>query len=42
MPTNPITELITALKRREDTKAIPIFSGNAIEQYISSWLFEAE
>jgi hypothetical protein len=42
MPTNPITELITALNRREDTKAIPIFSGNATEQYISSWLSEAE
>ena len=42
MPTKPITELITALNRREDTKAIPIFSGNATEQCISSWLSEAE
>ena len=42
MSTNPITELITALNRREDIKAIPNFSGNATDQYISSWLSEAE
>jgi hypothetical protein len=42
MATTPITELITALNRREDTQAIPNFSGNATEQYISSWLSEAE
>jgi hypothetical protein len=42
MPTNPITELITALNHHEDIKAIPNFSGNATDQYISSWLSEAE
>ncbi len=42
MPTNPINQLITALNRREDTQTIPNFSGNANEQYLSSWLSEAE
>ena len=42
MAENSIAELITALNRREDIKAIPNFSGNATDQYISSWLSEAE
>jgi hypothetical protein len=42
MAENSIAELITALNRREDIKVIPNFSGNATDQYISSWLSEAE
>jgi hypothetical protein len=42
MAENSIAEIITALNRREDIKAIPNFSGNATDQYISSWLSEAE
>ncbi|EFX61697.1 hypothetical protein DAPPUDRAFT_121148 [Daphnia pulex] len=37
-----LQDLITALNRREDTQAISSFSGNATDQYISSWLSEAE
>jgi hypothetical protein len=39
---DPLQNLITALNRREDVQAISTFSGNATEQYISSWLAEAE
>jgi hypothetical protein len=42
MAATPITELIAALNRRENTQAISNFIGNATEQYISSWLSEAE
>ena len=37
-----LQDLITALNRREDIQAISFFSGNATNQYISSWLSEAE
>ena len=42
MTESSIAELITALNRREDIKAIPNFNGNATDQYILSWLSEAE
>ena len=42
MAETSIAELIAALNRREDVKAIPNFSGNDTEQYILSWLSEAE
>jgi len=42
MAETSIAELIAALNRREDIKAIPNFSGNDTEQYILSWLSEAE
>ena len=42
MAESSIAELITALNRREDIKATPNFSGNYTEQYILSWLSEAE
>lgn len=42
MATGAKTDFIKALNRREDTQAIPTFSGNATDQYISSWLSEAE
>ncbi|EFX65145.1 hypothetical protein DAPPUDRAFT_333483 [Daphnia pulex] len=37
-----LQDLITALNRREDIQAISFFDGNATDQYISSWLSEAE
>jgi hypothetical protein len=37
-----LQDLITALNRREDTQVISFFSGNTTDQYISSWLSEAE
>jgi hypothetical protein len=36
MAESSIAELITALNRGEDIKAIPNFSGNYTEQYILS------
>jgi hypothetical protein len=42
MAAKALENLITALNRREDIQAISSFSGNATEQYISSWLSEAE
>jgi hypothetical protein len=37
-----LQDLITALNRREDIQAISFFGGKATDQYISSWLSEAE
>ena len=42
MAAEALENLITALNRREDVQAISSFSGNATDQYISSWLSEAE
>lgn len=42
MATSALDDLITALNRREDLQAIPLFSGTATDQYISSWLSEAD
>ena len=39
---NAMEDLITALNRRDDIKAIAQFTGNAHEQYILSWISEAE
>ena len=42
MAAEAVENLITALNRRENVQAIPNFSGNGTDQYISSWLTEAE
>jgi hypothetical protein len=41
MAATALDDLITALNRRDDIQAIPLFSGTATDQYISSWLSEA-
>jgi hypothetical protein len=42
MANTALDDLITALNRRDDIQAIPLFSGTATDQYISSWLSEAD
>jgi hypothetical protein len=42
MAGNAVENLITALNRRENVQAITNFSGNGTDQYITSWLTEAE
>lgn len=42
MAATALDDLITALNRRDDIQAIPLFSGTATDQYISSWLSEAD
>jgi hypothetical protein len=38
MAATALDDLITALNRRDDIQAIPLFGGTATDQYISSWL----
>jgi hypothetical protein len=42
MATTALDDLITVFNRRDDIQAIPLFSGTATDQYISSWLSEAD
>jgi hypothetical protein len=41
MAATALDDLITTLNRSDDIQAIPLFSGTATDQYISSWLSEA-
>jgi hypothetical protein len=42
MAGDAVENLITALNRRENIQAITNYSGNGTDQYITSWLTEAE
>jgi hypothetical protein len=42
MAGDAVENLITALNRRENVQAITNYSGNGTDQYITSWLTEAE